>query len=251
MKSPKNNTFLLVCLLITFSILAGGCRKKEEAGCTDFLPVSVQVDCENYSSGQEDSRIDAMRLAANHYAQQGIVSTDAFIPDSVWKPYFTALVAVRAAIPQITCDDLSVLEGIRPDRQASEQISITVDTSYAWTKTWRDGTSPTGDPAIDSLMDTYQLSLYQYSEYEGEGQAIFNSAEPLNMTQLGVEFATIDAVLSTGPGPIIVDGPTLGASYEGEDLVLVLGRGFIDCPPGCIHSGTFRVTPDCLVIYEK
>jgi transposase len=245
---------LLACLLLTVSILMGGCRKKEKTDCTDLFPVTVETDCDNSAQGQDELRRDAMGLAMSFYTQFEIAPIDAFIPESVWMPYFTTLVAVRTAIPRMACEDLnSLLEIEQWQAEATYQIRVEVDTSFAWTAAWRNGNSQTGDPAIDSLMTKYSLSLADHYSSSFAEYSILNAAEPLNMPQLAREFVLIDGVLDASLNLRVGDGDNLEAQYSGPEMLLRFSKGYGDCPSGCINrdTWTFRVDEDCVVTYES
>lgn len=248
----NKNHFLLVCLLLTVSALLGGCRKKE-TNCTDLYPIEVAGTCDISTHGQDDLRREAMRLSLSYFRQFEITPADAFIPESVWMPVFSALVAVRAAIPQIECEDMSSLLEIDVRNTVSaEQMIVEVDTNHSWTAAWRNGDSQTGNPAIDSLMDKYQLSLLEYHDNSFTERAIIEAAEPLHIPQLSTEFSAIAGVLQAEPNYLVGDGDRIEVEYVGTDLLLKISKGYGDCPSGCINrdTWTFRVEEDCTVWYE-
>lgn len=248
----KKTSYLIACLLLTMVTLVVGCRKSEELTCAD-IPKSINVDCLNYTPGQDNLERGARSLSLSYYSEFGITPADAFIPDSIWMPYFTALSAVQRAIPLMGCENLAPFLEIQPHANPSAYgLSIVVDTSFSWTRNWADGEVVTGVQALDSLVQVYNLNLEYYLEENGEGKgwATLSGDEILNIPVLMGYFDGIDGIMEVGHTGYIADMPNVTAHYEGDDLVLNYSRGYIDCTGGCVHSASFRVTPDCLVIYE-
>jgi hypothetical protein len=247
----KINTYLLVSLLIILPVLLGGCRKEDKIGCGDNA-ASVKQTCDNSLPVPNDLRLEAMALAVNYDIEAGINPTDAFIPESAWMPFVRVLRAVRAAIPQMNCESLNPMADVQARAIPSNQdFLVIVDTSFQWTRSWFNGNSLTGNPQIDSLMNTYQLSLSEYREEGIDGWATLTSQEPLNIRLLLTYFAPIDGVLDAVTDVVITDIPNISGSSEGSDIVLNISRGYISCPEGCIPSASFRIGPDCTVDYEQ
>lgn len=250
----KTNFLLACCLFVTLSTLIGGCRKNEESNCSGVFPMEISVDCDNSAQDQDELRREAMRLSLAYYTEFEIMPPDAFIPESVWMPFFQALSATRTAIPQIECEDLNSLLEIEAGYDESlTQFIVELDTAYAWTNAWRNKITETGDPSVDSFMNKYALTLYDYYEFTSSEYAMIESAEPLNPRQLRGELGELDGVLYADPNQRIGDGDRIEALYEGSDIVLEFSNGYGDCPSGCINRDTwrFRVNEDCLVVYES
>jgi hypothetical protein len=215
------------------------------------MAASVEQTCDNSLPVPDDLRLEAMALAENYDIEAGINATDAFIPESAWMPYARVLKAVRAATPQMGCESLNPLLDVRAGANPSNQIFlVVVDTNYQWTQSWFGGNSLTGNPQIDSLMNTYQLILSNYREEGAEGWATIESQEPLNIRLLLTYFTGIDGVIDVFTYGTVADMPNISGRTEGTDIVLDIYRGYISCPEGCVGGGTFRVGPECIVTYE-
>ena len=243
--------FLPFCLLLTITLALNGCRKEGDSGCAELFPVAVSVLCD--TTVDPEVQRDAYELAMKDYLNIDLLPLDAYFPETKWRPYVRLLNAVRAAIPQIECEDLDHLLSVRPVAPVSlDELILELDGSFPWVDAWRNGNVLTGNSVVDSLVVRYQLSLDDFSAFSTLEYAILSGAEPLNMRQLAVEFSTVSGILSTETSPRIGDGDNIDVTYEADGAVVVISKGYGDCPSGCINrdNWTFRVDENCLVHYE-
>lgn len=132
-------------------------------------------------------------------------------------------------------------------------FNMGVDTTEGWIVNFMHSVLPTGNPVVDTLINTYHLSPGNF--LPSIGVLTVDSEFDLNIPALAAKFAEQPGVNYADPNYIIGDGnditttPTLIEDY---DLYYTYGWG--DCQAGCIfdHTWRFSVNPlDCTVSFVE
>lgn len=132
------------------------------------------------------------------------------------------------------------------------EIVVTVDDTYAWTTRWRMGEALTGEPAIDQLVSTYQLSVLSWRSTGSDGASVLLSTPlSLNAAALGRSFVGIPGVRGGYPNVKGGGGNDITGEEQAGAWFLTFSRGWEDCLSGCQnrHSWRFRVSAEGVVEY--
>ncbi|MEM1000983.1 MAG: hypothetical protein AAGN35_28270 [Bacteroidota bacterium] len=231
-----------------------GCRNEEPMGCDLALPLAVEVPCAASVSDLQALERGAMQMALREIREQGGPAADSVrIAEANWRPYAEALAAVRTAIPQMECQDLSALLSVEPfQRVAMDELLLHVDAREPWVQAWVNLNSMTGNPEVDALMNRYNLTVTAYYDWEAGDHVVVASSEPLQLLPLLKKFRDIEGIVDGYENTLVGDGDDIMGLREGNDMLIRIYDSYGDCPSGCQHDDiwTFRVTPGCRVFYE-
>lgn len=228
-------------------------------GCTDPMapdgafPVVLEPSQVELSEPQRLAyQEDAVRLAIRRLAETGSPAlSDVNPPDALVASLYNALVHVHGTSHPVR-DSVIDLYRIRtfPD-PATREIMVRVDPAYEWTAAWRELNARAGDPAIDSLVDQYDLSVRAFYEWSIGDVAVLRAGRPLNAVALATRFESIPGVVWAERNGAIGDGDDIRARLWGDGWRLDYSVGFGDCPAGCInrHAWSFAVAQSGAVTF--
>lgn len=200
---------------------------------------------------------DSVRQAYYKDAQQLAVRTMAAendptvrIPDHRVEPFYDALLAVYDA-RRIPARD-SILDIHAREQVSLHEISVGVDATVGWTEAWQNEEGQTGYARIDDLLETYELSLERYLDFDDKGAAILRSKDPLNPAGLRTRFEDIPGVRYVESNSQMGHGADIRADVHETGIRLRYTRGWGDCFSGCIHekTWTFRVDDSGRVTFK-
>jgi len=169
--------------------------------------------------------------------------------DSFLKP----MLAVLNALPLFPKDSIAFVDEIHQYRNPLvTRIRIQVDTGSIWGKNLANGVIPTGDPTVDSILDSYQVFLD--TSYQHQTNAItieLESKITINVIALRKIFDSIPGVVDTY-NHVIGDGDFISCKIANDTVTLLYSMGWGDCPSGCTERRTweFTVFPDCSVRFD-
>lgn len=189
---------------------------------------------------------DAARLTARYLQEHEPETDEVDLPDDRVQRVYDALMHVYNA-GQIAARD--AIEGIHTfPRVSLYETLVALDTTVAWTDAWRAGERLTGEPDVDALVETYELSV-EYNSEASQPVAVVQSEEPIYTPALSRRFAEIGGVTQAEPNGTAGDGNDIEAVVEEDAVLLTYSRGEGDCPSGCIYreAWTFRVDAEGVV----
>lgn len=221
------------------------------AACDDENP-SVSSDCEfDRTNGVYNAYLnDAEQLVLRRILDEQLPEKDDIeLPQADVDRVLEALAAVYNAADNLeAADDVVDIYSIHtfPSRSLNGLI-LGIDSTYAWTQEWMAGNTLTGNPDIDNLINTYNISLANVGIFGN--WAVLQSANSLNTVALSNAFAMIDGVNFAQPDGFAGDGNDIEMLEYGAEIRLQYSRGWGDCPSGCIsrHYWEFRIDEDCEV----
>lgn len=189
---------------------------------------------------------DAYRLAVRHLQATGM--TDVRIPDDLHGSLLNALTRIHRAVDLPARNSIVDRFAIHtfPSPTLHEVVLSGVDTSCAWVSRLAAGVVPTGHPGVDTLLQTYALTVQQAFGVGAGRFILLRSAAPLHMAELARRFAGMECLSGAEPNGIIGDGNDIRAEAEGDAWKITFSLGWGDCPAGCIsrHFWSFRVRSD-------
>jgi len=123
--------------------------------------------------------------------------------------------------------------------QSLYRLVVGFDTSYAWTKQWKDGYTITDNDTIDSLVAEYEFELAGKARYRF---AVLITKIPLNMWALGKIFNKVSGVKYAEPDGAIGSGNDIMATSHIDLLHYKFTIGWGDCPAGCTQRRYWEYT---------
>lgn len=183
-------------------------------------------------------REDAVQLTLDELLSKN-GEQDVDLPSDLIDKYYKALVTVFNAetLPERTAV-VETYEIHTFKRADPHSVLITVDPGYAWTVAWQNDQTTTGNPLIDDLLETYELSLADYQEFTN--LAVLETPRTLNPFALAVMFEAIPGVLFSDANTFAGDGNNIFAVRNGNAFEITYSRGWGDCPSGCIFRHHWR-----------
>ena len=240
---------LLPILLVALSVLSA-CDSSESADASDPLygfpgivaPPSLP------DSVAEAYAEDAAYLAFEIVREVDGDVADIVLPEGLRGTLFNALGHVWHETNMPARDSVVAQYDIHvfPGRSLHEVI-VGVDTSASWIQAWTDGDVLTGEPAIDRLVNDWNLMLDDPLDADCSlCYVVLRTNEPLNILALAAEFTGIEGVRWAEPNGRIGDGNTIEVAPAENAVELLYSKGFGDCPAGCIlrHYWRFSVAAD-------
>ncbi len=246
----KKFSSIFVLLIV---LLLQNCSTSTEPG--NNFPVEITKGNDSQFSDslksllKEDAAILALRdLQSDPSAKETLI----FIPDNLIETYYRGLVHIynSAANPQVdmVVNKYKIHTFRSPE---THRLIVSVDTSKAWTKAWRNGERLTGNPQVDALMIQYNLQLSRF--HTSFNFVVLYAEEPLNIFALSKKFAAIDGVNFSEPDGVVGDGNNIVSRIDKTFISYVFSYGWGDCPAGCIsrHYWEFWVMFDGTVKFAK
>lgn len=237
----KNIWYIVLLFLIT------------TAACEDN-PLIINMNCALIGDGYDIYLNDAEQLTFRYILDEQLPAQDSIeLPQDDVEQVLKALIAVYNAADSLSAADVVVNEYMIHTfpLQTTNRLFVGIDSSYTWTQEWIAGNTLTGNPDVDNLINTYNLTLIDVSIFGN--WVVLGSDNSLNMIALGSSLATIDGVTYAQPDGFIGDGNDIEMSgYGSGKITLKYSRGWGDCQAGCIyrHYWEFMVNEDCEVIFE-
>lgn len=126
-----------------------------------------------------------------------------------------------------------------------------VDTTYPWTNAWRNLTTLTGNPAMDTLLLKYDLHLTQYFNWSFGDYALLQTDSLWNNRALIDSLEMVPGIIYGEPDQIIGLAGKIQLQFVGNDRYYDFYMEFNDCFDGCDNYRVwhFKVQPDCSVNY--
>ena len=132
-------------------------------------------------------------------------------------------------------------------------ISIIVDSTLAWVHQLEAGNLPTGNTALDGLMQQYDVVEYHFSSWApGANRVIsFSTGTNCNTLALADRFRQLPDVAFANASGSAGDGDQITDSVYTDHIEISFGYGWGDCPAGCggRYYWDFLVQPDCTVAF--
>lgn len=191
----------------------------------------------------EAYRVDAARLALRRARETG-AEPGIEIPDTLRAFFLEALIAVQR-LPHAARDSVVWVHAIHtfPNPELRDILVATWD-GTPLAIAWAAGDTRAGVPAVDSLIDRYDMALKRFYDFGlGRPWAVLSAGRPLNAAALAARFRGLSGVRYADPDVAFGDGNDIRARESDDALLLDYSIGFGDCPAGCIHrhTWTFRV----------
>lgn len=203
-------------------------------------------------------RYDAEMLAFEKIRDQELPEADSvLIPQAHIDTILDALIAVYNATGLPARDTVVDLLDIHHFRIIDlDKVSPMLDPTYPWVQQLAMGQIPAGSAVVDSLIDKYDLVLFDYQPsyaLSSWDRATFKSEQHYNVVALAAQFDSLPGVhyciVSGRPG----DGDRMEASMVEGHVELIYSHGWGDCPAGCglRRYWKFNVYPDCSVEFVE
>lgn len=130
-------------------------------------------------------------------------------------------------------------------------ISVLADSTVAWVHQLEQGVVPTGNSALDGLMQQNDVVEYYLSRYApGANRSIFfTMGVNCNMLSLADRFGQVPGVVYANASGSVGDGDPITDSVHTDHIAATFGYGWLDCPAGCgaRYYWDCSVQPDCCV----
>ncbi len=129
---------------------------------------------------------------------------------------------------------------------STNSFFVTANPDLLWMQQLKKGMFPTGDAAVDGLMNTYHLKV---SGFLFEDVVVLRTDSNYNIRALAKLFEQIPGVSYTEPNGYAGDGNDIKDSIFSDHIQLIYSYGWGDCPAGCIYRRywKFNVYFDCSV----
>ena len=160
--------------------------------------------------------------------------TQVELPVNDVEKYYRGLVRIYNARNYEPLNKIYVKQSIHTFHYRSlVNLSVGFDTTFEWTQAWKNGQQLTGNPAIDNLMETYNLSLSSsYLNF-----VLLKSEKSYNLFALGNKFKDVEGVFWAEPDGLVGDGNNVFAKTLNDgSLCFIYRAAWGDCPAGCISS---------------
>jgi hypothetical protein len=183
---------------------------------------------------------DAVRLAVRHLIDTGAPQRhDVIPPAALVASLYNALVHVHAFAHPARDTVVDVYRIHSFPHPQTRQLMVRVDPAHAWTNAWRVRNAYTGNPAVDTLVSEFELSVHQFHQWSIGDVAVLRSARPLHAAALAARFESIAGVVWAEQDGAIGDGNDIRAQRLGHGWRLDFSVGYGDCPAGCINRRTW------------
>lgn len=190
-------------------------------------------------------RDDAARLALRDIFAGG-GTNEIVIPEDRVRPYYDALVLVYNATGLPARDTVVDVYRIHTwPSPVTRSLMLLLDPGQEWVQRLARREIPTGEPAVDDLLQRYSLSVgSMHTMSQGDILLTLGPAQPLNIAALAPLFSAITGVRSSSPNGAVGDGNDIRGSRAESDIRLDYSVGSGDCPSGCISRRSYRFAVD-------
>lgn len=232
---PKTTTAVISFLMLTVLIVS--CNIFYPSGSGADLLMNPADDTAVPEEVRSNYRTDASVLTLREISQSMLLSdAPVEIPADKAENYYNALIHVYNSISAWSDTVTRVVPiHVFPDVEIRQMI-IALERDSAWTHAWRDGERLTGNPAIDELMNTWDLHLRSYHSWSFGHAVVLKANRDLNIHALIKKFEPIGGVRYAEPNSWGGDGNNIHAEWSDPfTLKLTYSLGYGDCPAGCIN----------------
>jgi len=219
-----------VSFLLTAAVMLAACD-------TATAPRSIQSSVDDSGVPAELRAAyleDANRLALRDLQANGYTAIQ--IPSEAVQSYYDALVLVYNATALPARDTVVDVYGIHTfPNPATRSLLLWLLGTEEWVQRLARHEIPTGEPAVDTLLARYSLSLGSVLVmHDGDVLITLAPPEALNINALAGLFRGIAGVRFAEPNIGCCDGNDIGGSIDGSRVLLDYSVGYGDCPSGCI-----------------
>ena len=201
-------------------------------------------------------RDDADRMAIDRTFQNGSTWMDSVNINPEWSQ--TALGALVAVYNSTSPERDTVVDLLDMHIYPTiplRKISILANSSLAWIPQLEAGNVPTGNTALDELMQQYGVTAYAfpYTTPGSPRSIFFTTSTNCNTLALADRFDQLPGVIYAGTSGAAGDGNRITDSLSTDHIEITFGYGWGDCPAGCgaRHYWKFNVGPDCEVDFVE
>lgn len=212
--------------------------------------------CNAPDSILEKYKTDADRIAERQIYSYNLTYKDSInIPQAYSDTVLNALIAVYNATSLPARDTVVTMFDIHTwYNPILNNFLVSADSNLAWMQQLKNGYTPTGNLVIDSLINTYGLTVDRYYTWSGllnYHSVNFISSNNYNLPPLLNIFDTIVGVHYAEATGAIGDGNDITGSINSNYVELTYKLGGGDCPSGCTENTywKFRVDFNCSVEY--
>ncbi|MEA1873309.1 MAG: T9SS type A sorting domain-containing protein [Bacteroidota bacterium] len=216
----------------------------------------VESSCEAPDSIVEKYQDDAAALTLRKFYENDLPWADSIeIPDAHSDTVLNALLAVWNADELAARDTVVEMFDIHAGIDYSiNMLTLKCDTTVSWVEQMENGSFPTGNDTINSLINNYYLSISNIINDTAYPHLYFflTADSNYNMPQLSTLFENVSGVISV----FAMSGNVAHLFHENiemdiysDNVVLHYSFGWGDCPSGCLNwrFWDFKVYYDCSV----
>lgn len=223
------------------------------AACEDN-PLVINMNCALVGDGYDLYLNDAEQLTLRHIINEQLPEQDSIeLPQDHIERIHKALIAVYNATDTLPSAKkvVEVYQIHTFPSPTTNRLIMGIDSSYAWVQEWIAGNTLTGNPDVDDLINTYNLTLNHVGIFGNWASLLTDNS--LNTVALGNAFEAIDGVLYASPEGVFGDGNDIEMlNYSVDEITLTYSFGWGDCLAGCIyrHYWEFTIDENCEVVFE-
>jgi hypothetical protein len=128
---------------------------------------------------------------------------------------------------------------------------VNVDTNFAWTKSWQNHETMTGEPLMDTILTRYDLHVINFHYWSNKCVAVLYTESIWNIYALCDSLELVDGVNSTEVNSNNMDGNRIDYYFINGERLYDFSLEWGDCIAGCIwhYTWKFKVNSDCQVKY--
>ena len=230
------------------------------SACTDDddnTGVGLTEKCDIPKDISDDYANDATRLAVRLQQAGGPAANEILIPPALIDRMEAALAAVYNAEFAARDTVFDIYKIHTTETPVFSQLTLEVDTSYAWVKEWEAGNRLTGNGDVDALMNIYGLDLSNFVSLSLGSVATITADDPVNIAGLANAFSGIDGVVLADTGSAVNDGNDIAVVDNGTTLEVtfsvgydsVLSAGTCDTDCDFRRNWVFTVNDNCEASY--
>lgn len=236
MKCTVNVIFLLLIPGVTFV----QCKR-------DFSPSSPEIvaipDTTQIPQVVRQKYLkDAARLTLRYMLNANTPDSNKVELDSkmLEQVYFELMSIYLAAERIPACDSVTHLYNIHTfPNPPLQEIIVMLDTSHGWTHAWLQYNPVSGNIAVDTIMQKYQINI---EDVYGGVWVTLKSKIDLNTLALSNRLRTIAGIIYADPNWVIGDGNDITLNTENRDDMFIFSLKWGDCPAGCIYSHSWHIS---------
>lgn len=246
MKHPGFRTYCFLILLLLCGMSGLYAQKPSDKN-------TQQVSTEVPRHIERKFRRDAARLALRLEAEKDEYRfLNVKIPKANTDEIYRALINVYKNSP--TAQSLANCNVHTFPNPSIESFTVIFDKNISWARPLRQGINETLNPKINQLLQTHQLIIDKYVQWNERQDAItIRTREPLNVAAAANEFFNIEGVESVDFGVPKIGGNDilLRRINDGWELEYVLVFGEYISNNGKSHRWIFRAMDDGAVKFVK
>jgi len=259
----KRFTIVFLTLLLAFGILSCDVVTFPITPVNDYTEPSHWTDQQKIIKANianlHDSVLTFYRESASYLAERVLYnSVDSLnspvqIPTELTDLFYHGLLHIYNTTSISARDTIMELVRVQPFSYRSlRNIIISVDAEAQWLERWFTGDTLTGNVAIDSVLQTYNLYPTEL-HYTGNSYDVYLHSElPINTASLAAKFRPLPDIQYATPEMFAGDGNDITAQIGESYLTYQFYIKWGDCPAGCInqHHWEFHVSYNGSVSFE-